>query len=139
MYGPSLTAKAVPGRSGPQNSDRHVGARMRERRIMVGLSQQELAELIGVTYQQAHKYETGINRISAGRLYMLAKALAVDVSHFFEGMDSEGLCSPTPHQRLLLELTRNFISIPRKHQEAICSFARVLAEPKLDLGEADPG
>ena len=52
-----------------QDMDRHVGARMRERRIMLGLTQQQMAELIGVTYQQAHKYEKGINRIAGGRLY----------------------------------------------------------------------
>src|SRR5215472_11487722 len=50
-----------------QDIDRHVGARIRERRIMLGLTQQQLADLIGVTYQQAHKYERGINRVSAGR------------------------------------------------------------------------
>ncbi|HLY58110.1 MAG TPA: helix-turn-helix transcriptional regulator, partial [Stellaceae bacterium] len=49
-----------------QDIDRHVGARIRERRIMLGLTQQQLADLIGVTYQQAHKYERGINRVSAG-------------------------------------------------------------------------
>ncbi|MBV9553720.1 MAG: helix-turn-helix transcriptional regulator, partial [Alphaproteobacteria bacterium] len=52
-----------------QDIDHHVGARVRERRIMLGFTQQQLADLIGVTYQQAHKYERGINRISAGRLY----------------------------------------------------------------------
>ena len=46
-----------------QDIDRHVGARVRERRIMLGLTQQQLADLIGVTYQQAHKYERGINRV----------------------------------------------------------------------------
>ena len=54
------------GRSRAQDVDRYVGMRMRERRIMLGLTQQQMAELIGVTYQQAHKYEKGINRI-AGR------------------------------------------------------------------------
>lgn len=49
------------------NTDRDVGARMRERRVMLGLSQQQMADMIGVTYKQAHKYERGINRISAGR------------------------------------------------------------------------
>ncbi len=53
--------KPGPGRSRAQDVDRHVGARMRERRIMLGLTQSQLAELIGVTYQQAHKYEKGIN------------------------------------------------------------------------------
>jgi len=65
--------------------DRHVGARMRERRIMLGLTQQQMAELIGVTYQQAHKYEKGINRIAGGRLYAIAQALGVEVGYFYEG------------------------------------------------------
>jgi transcriptional regulator with XRE-family HTH domain len=64
-----------------------VGARIRERRIMLGLTQQQLADLIGVTYQQAHKYEKGINRIAAGRLSGIAHALGVEVGYFFEGAD----------------------------------------------------
>jgi transcriptional regulator with XRE-family HTH domain len=120
-----------PGRSRAQDIDRHVGARMRERRIMLGLTQQQMAELIGVTYQQAHKYEKGINRVAAGRLYNIAQALGVDVSYFFEGLHSEKAFKATTQQRMLLELARNFISIPiRKHQEAICSLARALSEPE---------
>lgn len=117
-----------PGRSRAQDIDRHVGARMRERRIMLGLTQQQMAELIGVTYQQAHKYEKGINRIAAGRLFTIAKALGVDVSYFFDGMSEESSFRPSPQQRMLLELARNFISLPsRRHQEALCSLARALA------------
>ena len=71
------------------NADRHVGARIRERRVMLGLSQQQLAVMIGVTYQQAHKYERGLNRISAGRLYDIAGVLSVPISWFFEGMQEE--------------------------------------------------
>ena len=82
------TTSPGPGRSRAQDVDRHVGARMRERRIMLGLTQQQMAELIGVTYQQAHKYEKGINRIAAGRLYNIAQALGVDVGYFFEGLHS---------------------------------------------------
>ena len=67
-----------------QDIDRHVGARVRERRIMLGLTQQQLADLIGVTYQQAHKYERGINRVSAGRLYEIAQVLSVPIGYFFE-------------------------------------------------------
>jgi transcriptional regulator with XRE-family HTH domain len=57
---------------------------MRERRIMLGLTQQQMAELIGVTYQQAHKYEKGINRVAAGRLYSIAQTLGVEVGYFYE-------------------------------------------------------
>ncbi len=117
------------GRARPQDIDRHVGNRMRERRIMLGLTQQQMAELIGVTYQQAHKYEKGINRIAAGRLYNVARALGVDVSFFFEGLGDAEPFRPTAQQRMLLELARNFISLPnRRHQEAICMLARALAE-----------
>ena len=124
-----------PGRSRAQDIDRFVGAKMRERRIMLGLTQQQMAELIGVTYQQAHKYEKGINRIAAGRLYTIAHALGVDVSYFFEGMDAEHAFRPTPQQRMLLELARNFINMPsRKHQEAICSLARALTDPEAKHG-----
>jgi transcriptional regulator with XRE-family HTH domain len=104
---------------------------MRERRIMLGLTQHQLAELIGVTYQQAHKYEKGINRVAAGRLYSIARALGVEVGYFYEGLGRDNAVKATPQQRLLLELGRNFIAIPvRKHQDAICSLARALAEPE---------
>lgn len=125
------TPSPGPGRSRAQDIDRHVGARMRERRIMLGLTQQQMAELIGVTYQQAHKYEKGINRVAAGRLYHIAQALGVDVGYFFDGLNSHDAFKATPQQRMLLELARNFIGIPtRKHQEAICSLARALSDPE---------
>jgi transcriptional regulator with XRE-family HTH domain len=124
------STKPGPGRARAQDTDRHVGARMRERRIMLGLTQQQMAELIGVTYQQAHKYEKGINRVAAGRLYHIAQALGVEVGYFFEGLGRDTAVKVTPQQRLLLDLGRNFIAIPvRKHQDAICSLARALAEP----------
>ena len=75
-------------------ADRHVGTRIRERRVMLGLSQQQLAQMIGVTYQQAHKYERGLNRISAGRLYEIAQVLKVPVSWFFEGLARGERCRP---------------------------------------------
>jgi transcriptional regulator with XRE-family HTH domain len=97
---------------------------------VLGLTQQQMAELIGVTYQQAHKYEKGINRGAAGRLYHIARALGVDVGYFFEGLGGKNTFTATSQQRLLLELARSFIAIPnRKHQEAICSAVRALAEP----------
>lgn len=110
------------------DTDRHVGTRIRERRIMLGLSQQQMADLIGVTYQQAHKYERGINRISAGRLYEIAQVLGVPVSYFFEGLDNQRATDLTARQRMCLELARNFSSIQNeKHQEALSQMARALA------------
>ena len=128
----SLKARVGPGRSRAQDIDRYVGARMRERRIMLGLTQQQMAELIGVTYQQAHKYEKGINRIAGGRLYQTAQALGVEVGYFYEGMADQGTKVPsTPQQRLLLELARSFLGLSRKQQEALCSLARALATSEL--------
>jgi transcriptional regulator with XRE-family HTH domain len=139
MPAPSPKAKAGLGRSRAQDIDRRVGARMRERRIVLGLTQHQLAELIGVTYQQTHKYEQGINRIAAGRLSSIAQALGVGVGYFFEGAEANpSSFKPSTQQRLLLDLTRNFINMPRKHREAICSLARALADPKLVLnGDAE--
>lgn len=109
------------------DTDRHVGARIRERRIMLGLSQQQLADLVGVTYQQAHKYERGINRISAGRLHTIAQHLGVPVGYFYEGLDdvAEPLSSTS---RQCLELARNFTAIVNTdHRNALCDMARALA------------
>jgi transcriptional regulator with XRE-family HTH domain len=111
-----------------QDIDRYVGARIRERRIMLGLTQQQLADLIGVTYQQAHKYERGINRVSAGRLFEIAHVLSVPVNYFFDGLDEDNERSISPRERMCLELARNFAQIPNeRHQEALSQLARVLA------------
>jgi transcriptional regulator with XRE-family HTH domain len=109
--------------------DRFVGGRIRERRVMLGLSQQQMAQLIGVTYQQAHKYERGINRISAGRLYEIARVLQVPVSYFFDGLEgTECDDDQSLRQRMCLELARNFTQIPNeRHREALSQLARVLA------------
>jgi transcriptional regulator with XRE-family HTH domain len=120
-------AKPKRGRSTAAIDD-HVGSRIRERRIMLGLTQQQLAEMIGVTYQQAHKYERGINRVSAGRLFEIARALSAQISYFYEGIGEEGPRQVTPHQRMLLEIARNFAEIRNeKHQEAVSQLARALA------------
>ncbi len=122
----TLETKRTTSRT--QDIDRHVGARIRERRIMLGLTQQQLADLIGVTYQQAHKYERGINRVSAGRLFEIAHVLSVPVSYFFEGLDNQSAHSASPRERMCLELARNFSQISNeRHQEALSQLARALA------------
>src|ERR671938_2115926 len=113
-------SQAGPGRSRAQDIDRYVGSKMRERRIMLGLTQQQMAELIGVTYQQAHKYEKGINRIAAGRLFTIAQALGVDVGYFFQDAGSGQSFQPTAQQRMLLELARTFLNrLSRRQQEEL--------------------
>jgi transcriptional regulator with XRE-family HTH domain len=110
-------------------ADRHVGARIRGRRVMLGLSQQQLAQMIGVTYQQTHKYERCLNRISAGRLYEISQVLNVPVSWFFEGLLTHGgSVEISPRQRMCLEMARNFAAIDNeKHQEALSQMVRALA------------
>jgi transcriptional regulator with XRE-family HTH domain len=123
------------GRRGPQGVDLEVARRLRRRRLELGLTQQDVAERLGVTYQQAHKYETGINRISAGRLYQVAQALGVEVGHFFADVDPEGLLGGAGpdeagrgRRRRLLELVRHVAHIrDRGHREAVCALARALA------------
>ena len=72
----------------PNPIDRHVGARVRMRRMLAGVSQEKLGEALGLTFQQVQKYEKGANRISASRLQQIAKMLEVPVSFFFEGAPS---------------------------------------------------
>jgi transcriptional regulator with XRE-family HTH domain len=91
--------------------DRHVGERIRVRRTELGLTQEELARQLGISYQQVQKYETGANRISAGRLYEIAEELRVGVACFFEDYESGKPNVELPHgghNRAAIELVRNF-------------------------------
>jgi len=111
--------------------DRFVGEKIRERRIMLGLTQQELAFGIGVTYQQAHKYEQGVNRVSAGRLFEISRMLNTPVEFFFDGLGGETVRETNTRERMGLELSRHFSLIRNeKYQEALSSLARALAEEK---------
>jgi transcriptional regulator with XRE-family HTH domain len=114
-------------RARAQDVDRHLAARMRERRIMLGLPQQQLAELIGVSYQQVHKYEKGINRVPAGRLYSIALALEVEIGYFYEGLRTAVGFIPPAQERMLVDLAHNFLNIPvQEHRAAIVALARGL-------------
>ncbi|MGH6881037.1 MAG: helix-turn-helix domain-containing protein [Hypericibacter sp.] len=97
----------------PNPIDVHVGARIRQRRTLLGMSQEKLGEAIGLTFQQVQKYERGANRVGSSRLFDLARVLDVPVSYFFEDM-SAGTASKSP------------------------SRLRGLAEPKPEPFEPDP-
>ena len=73
----------------PNPIDKHVGSRVRMRRMLLGLSQQKLGEALGVTFQQVQKYEKGMNRIGASRLQDIAKILDAPPSFFFEGAPTQ--------------------------------------------------
>ena len=76
-------------RGKPNNVDIHVGDRVRQRRTLLGLSQEKLASALDLTFQQVQKYERGANRIGAGRLFQLSRALDVPVGYFFDEIDSQ--------------------------------------------------
>ncbi|WP_296713569.1 helix-turn-helix transcriptional regulator [Rhodoblastus sp.] len=69
----------------PNPIDRHVGARVRMRRMLIGMSQEKLGEALGLTFQQIQKYEKGANRISASRLQQISDALSTPLAYFFKG------------------------------------------------------
>ena len=125
---PPPAAPIKGGRSIAQGIDRHIATRLRERRTMLGLTQQQVAEMLGITCQQLYKYETGANRVSAGRLHQLARVLGVEPGYFYEGLGSGEPARPAAgQQRQRLELARNFAALARPQQEALCELVRALA------------
>ncbi len=118
--------------------DVHVGKRIRHRRWMVGMTQQQLGEKVGIKFQQIQKYETGMNRVSASRLWDIAAALDVPINFFFEGVDDdmsalEGMGDPSSKGDLLadreaLELVRSYYAIPEQQRRRLFDLARVLSD-----------
>ena len=128
MQAGSPKAATIPAPARATDVDRHVGARIRERRTLLGLTLTQLAELIGITYQQGHKYETGLNRVSAGRLHRIAGVLGVQPTYFFPDQDQAPAFLLPPHQRMVLELARNFLAISDSRQrQAVCDLVRSFA------------
>lgn len=114
--------------------DVHVGQRIRQRRWMNGTTQQQLAEAVGIKFQQIQKYETGMNRVSASRLWDIAHVLTVPVSFFFEGLEAvgEGAVGQVPGDVMTdkeaLELLRSYYAIPENQRRRLFDLARVLSE-----------
>lgn len=94
--------------------DEYVGERIRARRTELGLTQEQLAQALGISYQQVQKYETGANRVSAGRVYEIAQRLEVEVAFFFDGLEPTSVGEPLEHggkHRSTIEMVRNFAEI----------------------------
>ena len=115
--------------------DVHVGKRVRHRRWMVGMTQQQLAEKVGIKFQQIQKYETGMNRVSASRLWDIAAALSVPVSFFLEGLESKpdadtqsALPADILADKEALELVRSYYAIPDNQRRRLFELARVLSD-----------
>jgi transcriptional regulator with XRE-family HTH domain len=127
---------------GPNPVDRHVGLRIRMRRKELGISQERLAESIGLTFQQVQKYERAANRVSASKLWEMSKALGAPVGYFYEGLAdaAEPLGSNAPRDSMQdflmtpegIELAATFPKIPRgRVRRRILDLVRAMA------GEAD--
>ena len=113
--------------------DLHVGLRVRQRRWMLGLTQQQLGESVGIKFQQVQKYETGTNRISASRLWGIAATLGVPVAFFFEGLDREGAEIGKGRGDILSDkeagdLVRTYYAIPEHQRRRLFALARVLCD-----------
>ena len=116
--------------------DVHVGKRVRHRRWLIGMTQQQLAEQVGIKFQQIQKYETGANRISASRLWDIAEALDVPVSFFFEGLEDESqrdgggprVPADLMGDKEALDLVRSYYAIPENQRRRLFELARVLSD-----------
>lgn len=121
--------------------DSLVGERIRKRRILAGLTQDQLGEALGVSYQQIQKYETGANRVSAGRLYLLADRLNISPGWFFEGLadiDAQSGDELDASSRFAIECVRSLTRIrDEKVRASILNMVRALADSEM-TGEAKP-
>lgn len=118
--------------------DRQVGERIRRRRILLGLTQDQVADALSISYQQIQKYETGANRISAGRLAQIAEVLEVLPGWFFGS--TEVTDAPVNSSRAVIELVRNFSRVEdervRAHLMALIRALSGSVEIDEDTGEA---
>jgi transcriptional regulator with XRE-family HTH domain len=127
--------------------DLHVGKRLRRRRRLLGLTQQQLAESIGIRFQQIQKYECGANRVTASRLYELAVALNVPVNYFFEGIapvaavpgapgapanDRDLIAADVLSQKETLELIRAYYKLGERPRRRLLDLAKALQDENTD-------
>ena len=111
--------------------DIHVGKRIRQQRWILGMTQQQLADAVGIKFQQIQKYETGTNRVSASRLWDIANAMSVPISFFFDGLEmSDGSTNSDANAALeskeAMHLVRAFYAIPEHQRRRLVELARVL-------------
>lgn len=143
---PSQRRAARKKQHGANPIDAHVGLRMRQRRTLIGMSQETLATHLDMSFQQVQKYECGANRISASRLFLLTKILSTDISYFFEGLphpggkegqdtdhDSEGTSINSILKRETMELVRAYLAIDNPVvRQQLQTFIRTLgSQPEL--------
>jgi len=128
-------------------TDLHVGKRLRRRRRLLGMTQQELASQVGVRFQQIQKYECGANRITASRLFDLSRAMNVTVQYFFDGMapanqmpnaanDAEQMEGDILSQKETLELVRAYYRLGERPRKRLLELAKALEGDSTSTGAA---
>lgn len=128
-------------------TDLHVGKRLRRRRRLLGMTQQELASQVGVRFQQIQKYECGANRITASRLFDLSRAMNVTVQYFFDGMptanpmpnaanDAEQMEGDILSQKETLELVRAYYRLGERPRKRLLELAKALEGDNSSSGAA---
>ena len=123
----------------------YVGKRLRRRRRLLGLTQQRLAEAIGIRFQQVQKYECGANRVTASRLYELSVALSVPVNYFFEGLqvvnpaapgvpanDRDLIAADVLNQNETVELIRAYYKLGERPRRRLLDLAKALQKDSVD-------
>ena len=118
-------------RDGPDHVDVHVGARVRERRLSLGMSQTDLGDNLGLTFQQIQKYERGVNRISASKLWVLSNLFEVPIEWFFDGLGKAGKgqedVMTRPETR---QLARYYSACPASTKKRLLALIRATADMK---------
>ncbi|WP_394692882.1 helix-turn-helix domain-containing protein [Hyphobacterium sp.] len=122
--------------------DFHIGKRLRRRRRLLGLTQQQLAESVGIRFQQIQKYECGANRVSASRLYELSESLDVPAQYFYEGLsqdedkgdDPDVMAADILSQKETMDLVRAYYRLGERPRKRLLELAKSLepAEPAND-------
>ena len=128
---------------GPHPIDIHVGARIRAQRVVCGLTQSDLAKLVGISFQSVQKYEQGENRVSASRLYEFAAALGVAPQHFFDGLDARKASSAVSDVATSAtgdsELQRHLLAVLAIEDERLRRLVIQLLRVLSELGGAKVG
>ena len=123
--------------------DLHVGRRLRRRRRLMGMTQQQLADSVGIRFQQIQKYECGANRITASRLFELAGALSIAVQYFYDGLTTLTAANDPPanddeigpevlRQKETLELIRAYYRLGERPRRRLLDLAKALKDDAID-------
>ncbi len=130
----------VRGQDGPHPVDRHVGRRVCEKRLALGYNQSDLGRALGLTFQQIQKYEKGANRISASKLFDIARFFKVDIGYFFDGLNAEAGVAEDgatfdhehPATRYTIEIGRLAPQLSTDQQKLVLDLIRNLKASQAD-------